>query len=290
MTTAPVADRTPTRKEFLAFLMSDAAKAAIAPMLPKEQTHERIVREVMNCTADNPSILECTPESIIQAVSRAVSWDLEIGPSAFLVPRKDKKADPQPKLRAQIGYKGKIELMLRFRAAKFIDYHCRYENEHYRCEFGTNPFIEHKPIMDPGKRGKLVGGYAFAQMTQVHAIIVEMHRDEVDAIRQAYSQQWKMKWEHGQQVALPLDEIPWYVDARCVHRLSKKVPMRGTLARILAEAEDDGDLDEIEEIVPVRRSELGAGAAEPIRSSAGPGVDDMHAPVGGDGHEYQSPF
>lgn len=267
-----------------AFLMSDAVRKAIEPMLVEGQKYERIVREVVNAAAEQPGILECELGSIVRAVSKAVTYDLEIGQGVFLVPRKDKWNDAKAKLRPQIGYKGKIELMLRYRAAKFIDYHCIYENEvlnqnggHYRIEFGTNPFIEHKPIRDPAKRGALVGGYAFAQMTQVHAIIVEMDRSEVDAIRQDFSQQWKTKWEgSGQgrkQVPLPLDEIPWYVEARCVHRLSKKVPMRGTLASLIADA--DGDDDEIEdvEVAGTARRELGAGAAEPIRSAAGPGLE-----------------
>lgn len=275
---APAAEKM-TPAKFVAFLGTDKVREAIVPMLPEGVTYERIVREVINAAAENPSIVDCQPTSIVRAIAKAVTYDLEIGGGVFLVPRKDRRSDAQPKLRAQLGYRGKIELMLRYRAAKFVDYHCIYENEHYRCEFGTNPFIEHKPIMDPTKRGRLVGAYAYAQMTTVHSIIVEMHRDEVEAIREEYSQQWKKKtvWENRQpkDVPLPLDEIPWYCEARVVHRLSKKVPMRGKLAEIMAE--DGADADDLEgiEAPSVARREIGPGAAEYIRTSGGPGLEEV---------------
>lgn len=255
--------------DLIKFLRLESVRNAIEPLLIEGQKYERIVREIANAAADNNDIFKCSVDSIVRAVTKAISYDLMIGDGVFLVPRKDRSADAKPKLRAQIGYRGKIELMLRYRAAKFIDYHCRYANEHYRCEYGSNAFIEHRPIMDPEKRGELVGAYAFAKVTQFDIIPVEMHRSEIDAIRAKYSQAWKTEtvWENNQKVVKPiaLDAIPWYCEARVVHRLGKKVPMRGQLASILAS--DHGDEDDLESIEApaIARRELGVGAAEPIK-------------------------
>lgn len=283
---APVQNGSPddpkkiTPATFVAFLKDPKVRTAIEAMLPDGVTYDRVVREVINAAAENPDIVNCEPSSIVRAISKAVTYDLVIGEGVFLVPRKDRANDAQPKLRCQLGYQGKIELMLRYRAAKFIDYHVRYEHEHYRCEFGTNGFVEHKPIMDPAKRGKLIGAYAFAKMTQFDCIIIEMHVDEIDAIRQKFSLQWKVKYEgYGQNrktVPLPLDEIPWYCEARVVHRLAKKVPKRGKLAEIIAADEVDDEALEAVEAGTIARREIGPGAAEPTRTgAAGPGLEEI---------------
>lgn len=259
----PPPEASPTDRKaptMLEFLMSDKARQAIMPMLPPGQTYDRIVREFLNAVADNPGIATCVPASIIRAISRAVSWDLEIGVTAFLIPRKAKKTDAAAKLTASQGYRGKIELMVRHRAARLVDAECVYANEHFRYEQGTSPFIEHRPIMDPAKRGELIGAYAYAKITAYEVKIVVMSHEEIDAIRQEYSQQWKTKWEGGAQVPMSLEEIPWYCLGRCVHRLSKQMPMSGKLSAILAE-----DEAMVEDEGPVQRPrEIGEGAFHPF--------------------------
>ncbi len=241
-----VATTTEKREHPVVTLMkSNEAREAIAVMLPEGQTYERVVREFFLAAADNPKILECEPASIVRAISRAVSWDLVIGVTAFLVPRKTKRTDAAPKLHAQQGYRGKIELIVRHRAARLVDAQCVYSNETFRYQQGTSPFIEHHPIMDPKKRGELIGAYAYAKLSAYEVKIIVMSADEVDAIRQQYSQQWNTKWENGNQVKIELREIPWYLLARCVHRLAKQIPMSPKVAKLLTD-----DDDEPEEIPP----------------------------------------
>ncbi len=257
------------RKAVVALLRSDEAKRAILPMIPpmpgfgpndKEAAYERVIREFLNAAGDNPGILDCEPGSIIRAISRAVSWDLEIGVTAFLVPRKDRNDDPQAKLRAQIGYRGKLELMSSPRGpARYgVDALVVYKNEHFRYEQGTSPFIEHRPMYDLEKRGPIVAGYAIARLSMYHNKIVVMSVEEVREIQQKFSQQWRNK---------PLESIPWYVEARCVHRLSRQVPLSGKTRLIMAESADaEEEADVIEEPAP---RALGAGAAEHVRTTAG---------------------
>lgn len=243
---------------FKALLLSDQARAVIEPMLPEGQTYERIVREAINAKADNPDIALCEPESIIRAVSRAVSWDLEIGNTAFLVPRKDNKSDEQPKLRAQLGYRGKIVLMSKPRGtAILVDAMAVYQEEHFRYEQGTNPFIEHRPKYDVKARGPMVAAYAYAKFGPYAQKIVVMSVDEIRAIQEKFSFQWK-----GRR----LEDIPWYAEARCVHRLARQVPLTGKARLILSESDDADieDADAIEEPPPARQ--LGEGAAQPVKT------------------------
>lgn len=225
MTSVATVPKTPA---IVQLMESDQAKAAITAMLPEGQTYERVMREFYLAAADNPKILQCEPASIVRAVSRAVSWDLVIGVTAFLVPRKERRDDAVPKLCAQQGYRGKIELMVRHRAARLIDAQCVYSNETFRYQQGTNPFIEHHPIMDPKARGELIGAYAYAKLTAYEVKIVVLATEEIDAIRRKYSLQWK----DG-----ALASIPWYALKTCVHRLAKQIPMSPKLAALMHEDE-----------------------------------------------------
>lgn len=218
MTSVATVPKTPA---IVQLMESDQAKAAITAMLPEGQTYERVMREFYLAAAENPKILQCEPASIVRAVSRAVSWDLVIGVTAFLVPRKGK-------LCAQQGYRGKIELMVRHRAARLIDAQCVYANEQFRYQQGTNPFIEHHPIMDPKQRGELIGAYAYAKLTAYEVKIVVLATEEIDAIRRKYS----LQWNEG-----ALDSIPWYALKTCVHRLAKQIPMSPKLAALMHEDE-----------------------------------------------------
>ncbi|HEY9467762.1 MAG TPA: recombinase RecT, partial [Vicinamibacterales bacterium] len=202
----------------VALMESDDARAAVTAMLPEGQTYDRVMREFYLAAADNPEILKCEPASIVRAVSRAVSWDLVIGTTAFLVPRKGK-------LCAQQGYRGKIELIVRNRAARLVDAQPVYEKEHFRVRQGTSPSIEHDRIMDPDARGRLVGAYAYARLSAFEVKIVTISAKEVDAIRMKYSHQWKVG---------KLDEIPWYACKTAINQLAKQIPTSPKLAKLLA--------------------------------------------------------
>lgn len=206
-------------------LNDDTARATITPMLPEGVTYERVIREVYMVASDNPSILKCSGPSIIRAICKVESWGLVIGETAHLVPYKGI-------CKAIQDYKGKIELMVRHRAARLIEAHCVYEKEHFVYKAGTSPVIEHWPIMDPQSRGELVGAYAYARITSYDFKAVVISKQEIDEIRRQYSHQWS---------GGTLDEIPWYAIKTAIHRLSKQIPKSEALAKALADDDDDDE-------------------------------------------------
>lgn len=239
------------RHPIVQLMESEDAKAKIMALLPEGQSFERVMQEFYLAAADNPDILQCEPASIVRAVSRAVSWDLVIGTTSFLVPRKGK-------LCAQQGYRGKIELMVRNRAVRLIDAQAVYANEHFRPQYGTNPSIEHTPIMDPKGRGALIGAYAYAKLSAYEFKIVVISAEEVDEIRQKYSHQWKSG---------KLDTIPWYALKTAINRLAKQIPMSPKLAKLLADDDEEADIsDMVEEplIAPGSREERKILNAGPV--------------------------
>ena len=208
-------------------LNSDEARAAITPLVPHGVDYERVILEVYQAHARNPQIMQCKPESIILAVGKAVASGLAIGETIHLVPF-------GKTLEAIRDFKGDIELVVRSGAARAVIAKCVYANEPYRYTEGTTTEIVHQPIMDPKLRGPMIGGYAVARLPHYGVAAVQMSVQEVDAIRQKYSQQWKR------------GELPdWYVRKTCVHQLTKMLPKNPKLAEVLAMFErEDKELDE----------------------------------------------
>ena len=58
-----------------------------------------------------------------------------------------------------------------------------YANEPFRIVYGTDPKIEHEPLLDGADRGKVRGAYAVAQMRDGSNVIDYMTVDQINAIR-----------------------------------------------------------------------------------------------------------
>jgi len=221
------------RQRLSGILLSDEAKQQIMPLLPVGVALQQVVSEVNRAVAENPDILECTPVSIVMAVSTAVKWDLEIGYTVHLVPFTVKG---EKRLKALRDYKGDIELVVRSGAARKVDAKCRYEKEHFIHHEGTTPYIEHHPIGDPAARGKMVGAYAYAKLPHNEIKIAYLSVAEIDEIRRSKSKTWK----DGELQ-------PWYACKTMVHQVTKAIPKNPNLAPILREFEREEKEEEIPE-------------------------------------------
>jgi phage RecT family recombinase len=216
------------REKVVSILTTDEARAQIAPFLRPGVSLERVISTIHQVAAENPEILDCTPVSIVMAVGKGVAWDLEFGETVHLVPfnvnlaKKGQQPRWEKRAKAIRDYKGDIELVKRSGAARHVDAKCVYENEVFRYEEGTHPFIEHHPIMDPTARGKMVGAYAWAMINQRTPIKISvLSAQEIDAIRQKNSKSHK----EG-----PLE--PWYACKTMVHQVTKSLPKNPRLIEI----------------------------------------------------------
>lgn len=222
------------REKVSAILLSPEAKSHIAPYLHHGVSLERVVSTIHQVVAENEELLECTPTSLIMAVSKGVNWDLEFGETVHLVPfnvnvaKRDQAPKWEKRAQAIRDYKGDIELVIRSGAARAVEAQCFYEKEILKYEQGTNPFIEHHPIVDVRKRGPMLGAYAWARIS-VHSLkITVMSVDEIDAIRQEKSKSWKKG---------PLPD--WYACKTVVHRVTRSLPKNKRLAAVLKEFEKE---------------------------------------------------
>ena len=60
-------------------------------------------------------------------------------------------------------YKGLIELALRDGRVISIEAHVVHEKDKFKCQYGSNPILEHEPCWD-GEPGKTIAAYAVAQL------------------------------------------------------------------------------------------------------------------------------
>jgi phage RecT family recombinase len=256
------------RQQVSEILLSDEAKSQIAPLLPHGVSLDRVVSTIHQVVADNPEILECTPASIIMAVGKGVKWDLEFGETVHLVPfnvKVSKKGQPdkwEKRAKAIRDYKGDIEIVVGSGAARYVDAQCFYENEIFEYKQGTNPYIEHHPIVDGAARGKMLGAYAWAVISQrVPMKISVMSVAEIEKIRQEKSKSNK----EG-----PLQD--WYARKTLVHQVTKSIPKNRRLAEVLKDFDQEEIPDADFEIVATTG---GAGAE---RSQSAPGAQTAAEP------------
>lgn len=254
------------RQKVTDILLSDEARNQIAPLLPHGISLERVVSTIHAVVAENEKLLECTPASLIMAVSKGVKWDLEFGETVYLVPFDVKvsvKGKPdrwEKRAKAIRDYKGDIELVVGSGAARAVDAQCFYENEFFKYEQGTSPFIEHRPIVDVVKRGKMLGAYGWARIS-VHSIkIAVMSVEEIDKIRQEKSKSWK----EG-----PLPD--WYARKTLVHQVTKAIPKNPRLAKVLKDfEEEDTEIPDAEfEFVKESSASSGTVAGSAIQTPGG---------------------
>lgn len=236
---APAQGMSLARQKINTIMLSEDARRQIMPLLPHGISFERVVSTIHQVVAENPDLLECTPESLIMAVGRGVKWDLDFGETVHLVPfnvnvaKRDAAPRWEKRAKAIRDWKGDIELVTKSGAARHVDAQCFYENEIFKYQQGTTPFIEHHPIFDVVKRGQMLGAYAWARIS-VHSLkIAVMSVAEIDAIRQEKSQSWKKG---------PLPD--WYARKTMVHQVTKSLPKNPKLLAAMQAFKEEDDIPE----------------------------------------------
>lgn len=118
---------------------SERARTEIAKVLPKHLTPERMTRVALTATLRNPSLLNCTPESLMNALLVCSQAGLEPdGRLAHLIPYGNV-------VQVVFDYKGLVTLALRNGAQSvFADKVCEYD-EFFAGVVDGNKVLTHKP-------------------------------------------------------------------------------------------------------------------------------------------------
>lgn len=140
---------------------------AIANVLPKHMTPERMARIALSEIRKNPQLANCNVESLGAAIMQAATLGLEptqLG-HCYFVPfnRKDQNSGKWVKdVQFIIGYKGYIDLANRTGQLLSIRAEAVHKNDHFICKYGIHEELEH--IEADTDRGEVIKYYAYAKL------------------------------------------------------------------------------------------------------------------------------
>lgn len=203
-----------------ALLTQESVKAQLRMVAPRHLTPDRITRVAMTSIHRTPKLLDCTPESLLGSLLTCTQLGLEpddAGGRAYLIPYADKAT-------LIIGYRGLMELARRSGEIATLDAQVVHKNDVFEFEYGTNPFLRHKPMLE-GDAGPVVAAYAVAT-TKARAVQFDvMSKADLEAIR-------------GRSRAK--NDGPWVTDTNemyrktVVRRLCKYLPSSPELSRAVS--------------------------------------------------------
>ncbi|MBW2596745.1 MAG: recombinase RecT, partial [Deltaproteobacteria bacterium] len=166
-TSMTVRDKAVSLREFL---FEKKRMETFEEALPKWLSVERLLRVVFSSALKNPRILDCTKESILNAVMGCATLGLEpILGRAYLIPYNNNKQiggkwQKVLECQFQVGYQGLIDLARRSGTISDIIGYNVYQNDEFDISFGMNPDIKHRPwYMLPAYQkegpGEIIGAY-----------------------------------------------------------------------------------------------------------------------------------
>jgi phage RecT family recombinase len=148
---------------------------------------DALLVEIVNCARKTPALMRCTPESIIHAVVRLASLDLNpaIPAEAYLVPY-------GTECTLIYGYGGLRKLVLRSPDVVDVFAETVHQNDVFRQAETpiVLPYHQLPPPQNDGTftpRGRAVGYYAAALLRSGNWRVVVLSKAEVDGHRQRYS-------------------------------------------------------------------------------------------------------
>ncbi len=166
----------------------EVSKKQIEMALPKHLTADRMLRIAVTELRKNPTLAECSQESFLGAIIQCSQLGLEPGGHlghSYLVPFNNKKNNIK-ECQFVIGYKGLLALANQSPKTDHAIAHCVYDCDEFDYQYGSNPFITHKPNqIDIGKRGKsLTHAYAICFLKEsTRPIFIVLSLEDIEAHR-----------------------------------------------------------------------------------------------------------
>ena len=143
----------------------EANRAAIAAVLPRHMTPDRLMKTALGAIRTTPQLQECTTASLFGALVQSASLGLECNTPlghAYLVPFWNNKQNRRD-VQLIIGYRGYIDLASRSGKVVNIMAHAVRERDEFSIDLGTESRIIHRPNMRED-RGEILAFYAVANL------------------------------------------------------------------------------------------------------------------------------
>lgn len=155
-----------------------SAEGRIAEIIPKHIDADRLLKLALVAANQNPRILNCSQESVIQAVMRSAELGLDCSGTlgeAYLVPYGNT-------LQFLPGYRGLVKLARQSGEVKRVEAQVVHENDHFVYRQGTELVVDYRPCYS-GDPGPAIGAYALIQFKDGACQAEYMRRDEIEKVR-----------------------------------------------------------------------------------------------------------
>jgi recombination protein RecT len=201
------------------------ARTQIVKYLPRHLDADKMIYVALETVRADSFLRQCEPLSIVQSVLEASQLGLMLGNKlghAYLVPRRDKKANNILKCQLLIGYRGFIALAHRTGKVSSIFPAVVHQGDQFSLKLGTGRQLSHVPLLEPSKRGEWIGAYAVVEFRDGRTDFEWMTRQEIEKVRQC-SESAGESWS------------PW---RRFEDEMIKKSPIRRMAKRLCLSSED----------------------------------------------------
>lgn len=163
----------------------EKSRTAIAQVVPKHFTPDRVIKLVLAATSRQPELAECTQGSLLQCAMTASALGLEPNTPlghCYLVAYKNKKQGIV-ECTFQLGYKGYVELARRSGNVATIEAVPVFEHDFFDHAYGLNPRLEHRIALE--NRGALKAAWAMAQMQGGARQFRVIGRDDINVAKKS---------------------------------------------------------------------------------------------------------
>jgi recombination protein RecT len=230
---------------------------------------DRFVTVALHAATSRPDLLKATRESLVEAIRDAAMLGLEpvgaTGDGAIVVYHERRGDEWVDVARFQPMYRGLLKLARRSDQLASIDAHVVYAGDQIELDLGSNPSVRHAPALQG--RGKPMGVYAVAELTNGRRYVDWMPIADVEAVRKVSKAADKGPW---------VSFWPEMARKTAIRRLMKRLPLE-TLAehgmRLESESEERASVPAI--AAPVEQSDTRARlrarfiSEEPVTDGAG---------------------
>lgn len=168
-------------------LESESFQKAMAQVLPTHITPDRFVRVAIAATTRTPKLLQCTPQSLLNAMMTLSQFGIEPdGRRAHLIPYENRRAGIV-ECQLIIDYKGLVELAMRSGMVRRIHADAVCENDEFEYDVGR--VVKHR-VNFRQPRGKAYAYYAMVEFKDGSDKAEVMPLEDILAIRDG-SQGWQ---------------------------------------------------------------------------------------------------
>lgn len=159
----------------------DEFRKAMAQVLPKHITADRMARVAIAATTRTPKLKQCTPESFVNCMMTLSQLGIEPdGRRAHLIPYENRKSGTV-ECQLIVDYKGLVSLIMRTGLVSNIHADVICDGEIFEYNLGN--VEKHSIDFSKGRRGKPYAAYAVVTMKDGTKKTEVMTFDEIEAIR-----------------------------------------------------------------------------------------------------------